>query len=439
MNTVLLTSAPDGSTTSKMKPSRQGVDSSTPGNDASDFAGVLANQAVPQPQNNATPAAGTTTAAASSSDAAKPAPSQGHDAPEQAGLRSRSGDANHSAGADPARHGRVRLAHDLHAGLLDSSASAGRDTAFNGVENSDESTLPQRFAQIIAAMEKTAGRHTAQHMDGKSADAQHAGSVKAEAGATPTDARSRLTAGNDRPETGVPGSQTGKRNPVQRTDIGNASQPSFGEGRISMDRIAGDADKVAFTLNESAHVSESRPGSAMQSAIASPDSILNVTAAPGFSMTSGPQQGADVMATSATISQPLFSKQWAPEMGRQFISLIRPGDNGNHIAELRLDPPELGPLRVTININDSVVQAMFTSAHANVRSAVEQALPQLQQQLEQEGLSLGQTSVGHDDTSQAHPEFANAGTPGSRHEPEVSTAATPVHPRVSDALVDTFA
>lgn len=436
MNTVLLTTAPDSSASSKTKPSRQDIDSSTPGSDASGFAGVLANHATPQSRNSATPASGTTSAGASSPDAAKAAASQGHEAPGQSGQR-----ASQNAGADPVRDGRARLAQSPQTPLIGSRVSADGDMAFNGVRNNEESTLPQRFAQIIAAMEKTGGRHTTvQRLDGQGTDAHQAASAKAGSGATSSDAPSRLTAGTGHAAPTDAGNLSAKRNSAQRADIGNASHVGLGEGRVSIDRFHGDADNVAFGLNESRHAPDTRPGSAVQSTIASPDSILNaITAAPGFSMASGPLHGTDAMVASATINQPLFSKQWGPEMGRQFISFIRPGENGSHIAELRLDPPELGPLRVTINISDSVVQAMFTSAHANVRSAVEQALPQLQQQLEQEGLSLGQTSVGHDDTSQTHPDLAGAGTRDSRHEPEVSTATAPVHQRVSDALVDTFA
>src|SRR5699024_3565802 len=159
----------------------------------------------------------------------------------------------------------------------------------------------------------------------------------------------------------------------------------------------------------------------------------------------------DASLKTATLDRPFGSPQWANNLSQQFSSIVRHTGSGNHTAELRLDPPHLGPLRITINLNDSVVQAVFSSAHANVRSAVEQALPQLQQQLEQEGLSLGQTSVGeHSQGSQQsdHPDQAQssgaatlvADQPDSDNTHTMTASASPVtHRPAADALVDTFA
>jgi len=152
--------------------------------------------------------------------------------------------------------------------------------------------------------------------------------------------------------------------------------------------------------------------------------------------------GANVLFNTANIDRPLHGAQWGPEFSRQFVSLIRPGENGSHFAELRLDPPELGPLRVTININDSVVQAIFISSHSAVRNAVEQALPQLQQQLEQEGLSLGQTSVDQDDGA-SHSDVDDAARNArTRVRPEANrsdeTNIVSMRPRAPDGLIDTF-
>lgn len=103
--------------------------------------------------------------------------------------------------------------------------------------------------------------------------------------------------------------------------------------------------------------------------------------------------------------------QWGNDLSRQLSSMIRTAENGTQIAELRLDPPQLGPLRVTINLNDGIVNAVFSSMHANVRNAIEQSLPQLQQQLQQEGLSLGQADVGqdHQDHQQTYSQDNNQG------------------------------
>lgn len=108
--------------------------------------------------------------------------------------------------------------------------------------------------------------------------------------------------------------------------------------------------------------------------------------------------------------------QWADRFVQQFTPMLRQLDNGAHQAELRLDPPELGPVRIVLNINDTVVHASFAAAHAGVRTAIENALPQLQAHLEREGLSLGQTNVG------SHAHHGHDGGEGQNRSPGSHTA-----------------
>jgi flagellar hook-length control protein FliK len=150
---------------------------------------------------------------------------------------------------------------------------------------------------------------------------------------------------------------------------------------------------------------------------------------------------------SSGIATPLHSPQWSADFGRQFVSLVQGGHNMPHTAELRLDPPELGPLRISINISDNVAHAVFVSPHAAVRQTIEQSLPQLQQLLADAGISLGQASVS--DQGQAGQEFdesmgnrngARATAADTRNAGGLDTSsAQPVRRPALDALVDTFA
>src|SRR5690606_25787837 len=63
---------------------------------------------------------------------------------------------------------------------------------------------------------------------------------------------------------------------------------------------------------------------------------------------------------AGSIPAPLASPQWPTELGRQFISIAQTGNGLGQVAELRLDPPDLGPLRITINLNDNVAHAVFS-------------------------------------------------------------------------------
>ncbi|MGG4603269.1 flagellar hook-length control protein FliK [Paenalcaligenes sp. Me131] len=152
----------------------------------------------------------------------------------------------------------------------------------------------------------------------------------------------------------------------------------------------------------------------------------------------------------ASLNQPLDSASWGQEFSKTMLSFSR---QGVQHAELRLDPPELGPLRISLKLSDNIAHAYIVSAHANVRQAVEQALPQLQQALAQNGLSLGQADVSDQPSDQGF--FAQQHDDGSgtnsasssrfddllhgRSSATTETIAPAVRRAIPDALIDTFA
>lgn len=146
------------------------------------------------------------------------------------------------------------------------------------------------------------------------------------------------------------------------------------------------------------------------------------------------------------VATPVGATHWGTELGQQMVMMSSNVRQGMQTAELRLDPPDLGPLRVSLNLADGVATASFVSAHASVRQAIEVAIPQLQQALAQAGISLGQTSVGEQAAQQ---EFAQQNGNGSQRQQGGGAAvadsgADAAQPAVTvsrnaNALVDTFA
>ena len=146
------------------------------------------------------------------------------------------------------------------------------------------------------------------------------------------------------------------------------------------------------------------------------------------------------------VATPVGATHWGTELGQQMVMMSNNVRQGMQTAELRLDPPDLGPLRVSLNLADGVATASFVSAHASVRQAIEVAIPQLQQALAQAGISLGQTSVGEQAAQQ---EFAQQNGNGSQRQQGGGVAvadsgADAAQPAVTvsrnaNALVDTFA
>lgn len=66
---------------------------------------------------------------------------------------------------------------------------------------------------------------------------------------------------------------------------------------------------------------------------------------------------------------------------------------GMQSADIRIDPPELGTIHIRVAQHGDQTQVVFTSQHANVREALENALPRLREMFEQQGLTLAQTDV----------------------------------------------
>jgi flagellar hook-length control protein FliK len=65
-------------------------------------------------------------------------------------------------------------------------------------------------------------------------------------------------------------------------------------------------------------------------------------------------------------------------------------------AELRLNPPHLGPLEVRISLqSDQGTSLSFLSNHAAVRDAVAGALPQLREMLADGGFTMLDVNVSH--------------------------------------------
>lgn len=65
-------------------------------------------------------------------------------------------------------------------------------------------------------------------------------------------------------------------------------------------------------------------------------------------------------------------------------------------AHIKITPNDLGPIEVRLQLDGDKVHATFTSAHADVRHALESSLPRLRDLLGEQGFQLGNADVGHE-------------------------------------------
>lgn len=86
----------------------------------------------------------------------------------------------------------------------------------------------------------------------------------------------------------------------------------------------------------------------------------------------------------------LNTPAWSNALAERAIMVAAQSTN---VAQIQLDPPELGSLNIRVQINQDQVSLNFTSPHAHVRDAVEQSLPRLREMFAEQGLALTDSSV----------------------------------------------
>lgn len=120
--------------------------------------------------------------------------------------------------------------------------------------------------------------------------------------------------------------------------------------------------------------------------------------------------------------------------------------NQHQVAELRLNPPNLGPVEIRITVSNDQATAMFVSPHASVRDSIEAAMPRLREMLAESGLTLGNVNVSSQSFQQqaGHGEEKSNAKHGGVNPDLASASALPAHSVSSitvgrNGLVDVFA
>ncbi len=79
-------------------------------------------------------------------------------------------------------------------------------------------------------------------------------------------------------------------------------------------------------------------------------------------------------------------------------------------AHIRLNPEDLGPVDVRLQMNGDKVHASFNSPHVDVRHALESSLPRLRELLGEQGFQLAHADVGHQNSGDGSPSAQPGGT-----------------------------
>jgi len=110
-------------------------------------------------------------------------------------------------------------------------------------------------------------------------------------------------------------------------------------------------------------------------------------------------------------------------------------------AVIRVTPHDLGQIEVRLQIDGDKVHASFSSAHAEVRHALETSLPRLREMLGEQGFQLGNADVGQQHTAQGGQDGnGQGGATGGDGEPTLADiTVSPAQLMRQRGLVDAYA
>lgn len=208
-------------------------------------------------------------------------------------------------------------------------------------------------------------------------------------------------------------------------------------------RIAADRAKLPDTQSASGMTAAKNAPDLQQPGGMTPD----IGALPGVShMQMQPAPAAPAVPANAAdmLAPPVGGKGWDQALGQKIVWMV-----GAELqsASLTLNPPDLGPLHVVLNVSDNQATANFTAAQPEVRHALEAALPKLREMLGEAGIQLGQANVSAGTPNNQQNAFEQP-QPSSRHNTAAAGNESANEPArvvrsqtvaVGRGLVDTFA
>ncbi|WP_338849030.1 flagellar hook-length control protein FliK [Massilia sp. W12] len=95
-------------------------------------------------------------------------------------------------------------------------------------------------------------------------------------------------------------------------------------------------------------------------------------------------------AAQELVSPKVGSEGWDEAVGQKLVWM---STGGKQSAELTLNPPDMGPLKVVLNINKDQASVEFTASQPEVTQALETAMPKLREMMSEAGVTLTSSSV----------------------------------------------
>ncbi len=147
-------------------------------------------------------------------------------------------------------------------------------------------------------------------------------------------------------------------------------------------------------------------------------------------------------AASSKLAPTLGTTAWNQALGEKVVWMAA---GAQQSATLTLNPQNMGPLQIVLNLTNDQATASFFSAQPEVRQALEAAFPRLKEMMSEAGIQLEQATVSADTPRQNHPsdrQAQRAALPFGTTDAGASTGMQTLHLPVQQSgrgLIDTFA
>jgi len=140
------------------------------------------------------------------------------------------------------------------------------------------------------------------------------------------------------------------------------------------------------------------------------------------------------------------SQAWDNQVSQRIVYMV----GKEQAATLTLNPPDLGPVQVVLNVSNDGASVAFSSSQQEVRQALENAIPRLREMMSESGIALGNATVdaGMPDGRHAQQDgerrnggggFGNGPGPDAANEEAIARPAARTVALGDNGLVDTFA
>lgn len=108
-----------------------------------------------------------------------------------------------------------------------------------------------------------------------------------------------------------------------------------------------------------------------------------------------------------------LTKELANEQVAEKVQMMMSKNLKN--LDIRLDPPELGQMKIRMTMNNDVANVHFTVSNQQARDVIEQTLPRLREMLAQQGLQLADSSVQQQSSGQGQDRYNNGEQQSGTH------------------------